>query len=167
MEGQFPTMRSVGWIGDIELVWAIATSLCLVTGGVICGRTNTHLWVQVAKVVPIIGDLLRGGKQNLPQSQAVLRGAGDGIAFGHTRPAGRCWRCHVGGMTMHTRLSPHCSTPPKGESMRRFMCGICACFLSLSLGWSPIARADAVTDWNEIAAKAAVATCIDGFHESW
>jgi hypothetical protein len=91
MAAQFPRMRSVGWISDAELVRAIATSLCLMTGGVIFGRTNTHLWVQVTEVVPIIGDLLRGGKQNLPQSQTVLRSAGDGIAFAHTRPAGRCW----------------------------------------------------------------------------
>jgi hypothetical protein len=51
--------------------------------------------------------------------------------------------------------------------MRRFMFGICAYFLCLSLGWSPLVWADAVTDWNANAGKAAIAGCIDGFHESW
>jgi hypothetical protein len=51
--------------------------------------------------------------------------------------------------------------------MRTFMLGICTCFLSLSLGWSPLVWADAVTDWNANAGKAAIAECIDGFHESW
>ncbi|HEV8713990.1 MAG TPA: hypothetical protein VGX03_14330, partial [Candidatus Binatia bacterium] len=40
----------------------------------------------------------------------------------------------------------------------------------LSAGWSPLARADAVTDWNENAGEAAVAACIspiqDPLHES-
>jgi hypothetical protein len=51
--------------------------------------------------------------------------------------------------------------------MRTFTLGICAISLSLGLGWSSLARADAVTDWNENAGKAAIATCIDAFHESW
>ena len=44
--------------------------------------------------------------------------------------------------------------------MRKFTLGIHALFLSLSLGWSPLARADAVTEWNAHAGKAAVAACI-------
>jgi hypothetical protein len=51
--------------------------------------------------------------------------------------------------------------------MRRFLFSICACFLTLSLGWSPLVWGDAVTDWNANAGKAAIASCIDGFHESW
>jgi hypothetical protein len=51
--------------------------------------------------------------------------------------------------------------------MRRFMFSICACFLTLSLGWSPLVWGDVVTDWNANAGKAAIASCIDGFHESW
>jgi hypothetical protein len=51
--------------------------------------------------------------------------------------------------------------------MRTSMLGICVFFLSLGLGWSSLARADAVTDWNANAGKAAIAECIDGFHESW
>jgi hypothetical protein len=47
--------------------------------------------------------------------------------------------------------------------MRKFTLGICALFLSLSLGWSPVARADAVTEWN---ANATVATCVIALHES-
>ena len=47
--------------------------------------------------------------------------------------------------------------------MRKFTLGICAFVLSLSLGWSPLARADAVTEWN---AKAAIATCVIALHES-
>jgi hypothetical protein len=51
--------------------------------------------------------------------------------------------------------------------MRRFLFSICACFLTLSLGWSPLVWGDVVTDWNANAGKAAIASCIDGFHESW
>ena len=47
--------------------------------------------------------------------------------------------------------------------MKKFTFGICAFVLSLSLGWSPRVRADAVTEWN---ANAAIATCIIGLHES-
>jgi hypothetical protein len=54
--------------------------------------------------------------------------------------------------------------------MRTFTLTICACFLTLSLGWSPLIRADAVTDWNANAGKAAIAACIspaaDALHES-
>jgi hypothetical protein len=54
--------------------------------------------------------------------------------------------------------------------MRTSMLGICVFFLSLSLGWSSLARADAVTDWNANAGKAAIAACIspaaDALHES-
>ena len=50
--------------------------------------------------------------------------------------------------------------------MRRFTLGICVVVLSLSLGWSPVARADAVTDWNASAAKAVLAAPCIGFHES-
>ena len=50
------------------------------------------------------------------------------------------------------------------------MLGICVFFLSLGLGWSSLARADAVTDWNANAGKAAIAACIspaaDALHES-
>jgi hypothetical protein len=35
------------------------------------GSTNTHLWVQVAKVVPIIGDSFARCKQNILDKQAV------------------------------------------------------------------------------------------------
>jgi hypothetical protein len=45
------------------------------------GSTNTHLWVQVAKVVPIIGDSLAGCKQNLLDKQAVPTSVNVGIAF--------------------------------------------------------------------------------------
>src|SRR5262245_18279641 len=69
-------------------------------------------------------------------------------------------------MTMHMKLSGHCSASAKGGSMRTFTLGICACFLTLSLGWSPLVWADAVTDWNANAGKAAIAACIDPFHES-
>jgi hypothetical protein len=48
--------------------------------------------------------------------------------------------------------------------MRTFTLGICVCLLSLSLGWSSLARADAVTDWNTNAGKAATAGCGDDFH---
>jgi len=69
-------------------------------------------------------------------------------------------------ITMYSNLSRHDATPPKGGAMRTFTLGICACFLSLSLGWSSLARADAVTDWNANAGKAAIAGCGDAFHES-
>ena len=44
---------------------------------------------------------------------------------------------------------------------------ICACLLTLSLGWSSPVWGDVVTDWNANAGKAAIGSCIDGFHESW
>ena len=44
--------------------------------------------------------------------------------------------------------------------MRKVTLGIDALFLSLTLGWSPLVRADAVTEWNANAAKAALAACI-------
>jgi hypothetical protein len=47
--------------------------------------------------------------------------------------------------------------------MKKFTLGICAFVLSLSLGWSPRVRADAVTEWN---ANAAIATCVGTPHES-
>src|SRR5690606_12022935 len=40
------------------------------------------------------------------------------------------------------------------------------CFLTLSLGWSALARADAVTDWNANAAKPASEGCNLALHES-
>jgi hypothetical protein len=62
------------------------------------------------------------------------------------------------------------STPLKGASMRKVAFGIHTLLLSLSLGWSPLVRADAVTDWNANASKAALAACIspylDPLHES-
>ena len=52
--------------------------------------------------------------------------------------------------------------------MSRFTLGVL--FLSLSLGWSPLVRADAVTAWNANAGVAATAACIaplvDPLHES-
>src|SRR6266571_8286441 len=48
--------------------------------------------------------------------------------------------------------------------MKKFTLGICALFLPLSLGWTPLARADVVTDWNVNATVASI-TCI-GLHES-
>jgi PAP2 superfamily len=50
--------------------------------------------------------------------------------------------------------------------MRRSTLGSCAVVLSFSLGWSPLARADAVTDWNANAAKAVLAAPCIGFHEA-
>ncbi|MGH8070914.1 MAG: vanadium-dependent haloperoxidase [Candidatus Entotheonellia bacterium] len=54
--------------------------------------------------------------------------------------------------------------------MRTFTLGICACFLTFSLGWFPVVWADAVTDWNLNAGKAAIVACIspaaDALHES-
>ena len=50
--------------------------------------------------------------------------------------------------------------------MRKLTFGICAVVLSLSLGWSPHARADAVTEWNVNAGKAATAAPCIGFHEA-
>jgi hypothetical protein len=50
--------------------------------------------------------------------------------------------------------------------MSKVTLGSCAVLLSLSLGWSSLARADAVTEWNTNAAKAtSVAPCL-GFRES-
>jgi hypothetical protein len=46
--------------------------------------------------------------------------------------------------------------------MRRFLFGICACFLCLSVGWSPLAWADAVTDWDANAGKAALDAITEG-----
>ena len=43
--------------------------------------------------------------------------------------------------------------------MRRFTLVRCAFVLSRSLGWSPLVRADAVTDWNASVAKA-VSLCV-------
>ena len=37
--------------------------------------------------------------------------------------------------------------------MRTFTPGICICFLTVSLVWSALVWADAVTDWNENAGK--------------
>ena len=52
--------------------------------------------------------------------------------------------------------------------MSRFTLGVL--FFSLSLGWSPLVRADAVTAWNANAGVAATAACIaplvDPLHES-
>ena len=48
----------------------------------------------------------------------------------------------------------------------KFMLGICAFVLSLSLRWSSRVRADAVTDWNANAGKPAIATCIDPLNAS-
>jgi hypothetical protein len=43
-------------------------------------------------------------------------------------------------------------------------------YLVCSLGWSSVVQADAVTDWNANAGKAAIAACIspaaDALHES-
>jgi hypothetical protein len=54
--------------------------------------------------------------------------------------------------------------------MRTVALGIYTLLLALSLGWSPLVRADAVTDWNVNAGKAALAACIspnlDPLHES-
>jgi hypothetical protein len=54
--------------------------------------------------------------------------------------------------------------------MRTYALGICACALSISLGWCSLAWADAVTDWNANAGNAAIAACIsptlDPLHES-
>jgi hypothetical protein len=50
--------------------------------------------------------------------------------------------------------------------MKKFTLGICAFVLFLSLAWSPPIRADAVTDWNANAGKAAIATCIDPLNAS-
>jgi hypothetical protein len=48
--------------------------------------------------------------------------------------------------------------------MKKVTLGICAVVLSLSLGWSPRVRADAVTEWN---ANAAITTCgVTPPHES-
>lgn len=44
--------------------------------------------------------------------------------------------------------------------MRAFTLGFCVPFLSLSLGWSPHVRADALTEWNASAGKAAIAVCL-------
>lgn len=45
------------------------------------GSTSTHLWVQVAKVVPIIGDSSPARKKNLLQIQEAPSTASVGIAF--------------------------------------------------------------------------------------
>jgi hypothetical protein len=54
--------------------------------------------------------------------------------------------------------------------MSKFTLGIGILVFSLSLGWSPSVRADAVTDWNAHAGKAAIAACLspaaDPLHES-
>jgi hypothetical protein len=43
--------------------------------------------------------------------------------------------------------------------MNKFTLGVFC--LSLSLGWSPLVWADAVTDWNANAEKATIAACLD------
>jgi hypothetical protein len=50
--------------------------------------------------------------------------------------------------------------------MRTFALGSCICFLTLSLVWSALVWADAVTDWNANASKPASTGCIDGLNES-
>jgi hypothetical protein len=45
------------------------------------GSTNTHLWVQVPKLVPIIGDSSSVREQNLLEVQTVPRSASVGIAL--------------------------------------------------------------------------------------
>jgi hypothetical protein len=50
--------------------------------------------------------------------------------------------------------------------MGKFTLGICAFVLPCILGWSPLVRADAVTDWNANAGKATIAACIDPLNAS-
>jgi hypothetical protein len=50
--------------------------------------------------------------------------------------------------------------------MRTFTSGICICILTISLGWSTLVWADAVTDWNANAGKPASVGCNIGTHES-
>jgi hypothetical protein len=50
--------------------------------------------------------------------------------------------------------------------MRTFTPGIYICFLIVSLVWSALVWADAVTDWNANASKPASTGCIDGLNES-
>ena len=50
--------------------------------------------------------------------------------------------------------------------MRTFTPGICICFLTVSLVWSALVWADAVTDWNENAGKPTSIGCNLGSYES-
>jgi hypothetical protein len=47
--------------------------------------------------------------------------------------------------------------------MKKPVCAVASLLLWLVLGWSPLARADAVTEWN---ANATIATCVIGLQES-
>jgi hypothetical protein len=50
--------------------------------------------------------------------------------------------------------------------MGKFTLGICAVFLPVILGWSPVVQADAVTDWNAHAGQAIIVACIDTLNAS-